>query len=461
MRLSKYLGDGEFWRGTMRIAVPIALQNLLASSFSLVDTIMLSRLGDVTLSAVGMAGQWSWLLSLVLFGFCSGCSVFVAQFWGVRDIAGIRKVYGITLLHSFAVSLLFCAAGAALPSVIVGIFNNDAAVIASGASYLRIAAFSYPAIALTNVFSTVLRSTEQVRLPLAATFASTVLNAVLNYILIFGKLGLPALGERGAAIATVIAAWVSPAFILAVSCAQRNILCARLSEIFGFSRALLRRFYRVMLPVLANESMWGLGTFCYNIIFARLGYEYYAAITVYRTVDNIMFTFFIGLCNACCVMVGKPVGSGDFDRAKADALRFAFIVPLLAAVVGALTAVFRAPLTAVFNLTGTLSALTSATAQTLLLMFGCEYCLRMIPYIMIVGVFRSGGDTASGTRYDIVCLWGIALPLVALTAFVLRWPFTAVFLVMLLAEDLIKVVLCVRRFRSMKWIRPVTSAREL
>lgn len=455
--IKKYFGDRQFWDTALRLALPTALQNLLLNSFSLVDTLMVGQLGDAALSGVGMAGQWSWLMGLVLFGLYSGSSVFISQYWGVNDLKNIRRVYGVMLTHTALVSGVFFAVGLLFPRAVVGIFNDTPAVVEAGASYLSLVCFSYLGSALNGAFGTLLRCTELVRLPMYSGLFSSVLNAVLNYGFIFGKFGLPELGVRGAAAATCISAWAGAVFTLAVSFYYKTPVASPPREVFGFGRDLLFKFYKISTPVILNESLWGLGTFCYNIIFARLGYEYYAAVTIYRTVEGVCFTFFIGLCGACGIMVGKSIGAGYFKQAYEDARRFAVTVPSVSVAVGAAIILLRGHITALFNLTGTLASVTVASAGGILFVYGAELFLRNIPYILIVGVFRSGGDTMSGMKYDLVMVWAVALPLTALAAFVLKLPFIAVFAVMLCAEDIIKVILCIRRFLSKKWMLPVTA----
>jgi putative MATE family efflux protein len=455
--ISKYLGDREFWRVTLSLAVPIAFQNLLISSFSLVDTIMVGQLGDIPLAAVGMAGQWSWLMGLVLFGLCSGSAVFVAQYWGINDRRSIQKVLGVSLCAVSFVALVFLLSGLFMPERIVGVFNSDKAVIAAGASYLRIAVFSYPAVALNYILSTILRSTENVRVPVYASGISTILNCVLNYVLIFGAFGVPEMGVRGAAVATCISSWTAPLFIWIISYRQRNIIIGRMRDIFGFDGKMVREYLSKAMPVMINEGLWGLGTVAYNVIFGRLGYEYYAAVTILKTFTDISFIFFIGLCSACCVIVGKSIGSGRIEKGYSDALRFSVVVPLLSLVVGSLIMIFRYPLVGLFNLSSNLTEITFATAAGIMLVVGAELVLRNFPYIQIVGIIRSGGDTVTGMKYDLVCQWVISLPLTYIAAFVLRLPFVAVYSVMLLAEDVLKVFLCLRRFVSRKWIMPVTE----
>ncbi len=458
MNITKYVGDSGFWRVTLRLALPIAFQNMLTSSFSLVDTLMVSMLGDISLAAAGMAGQWSWLLNIFLFGVSSGAAIFISQYFGVDDRKGIHRTSGIALFSGLVLGAIFMAAACLAPSVVMRIFGDEEIVIAEGVAYLQIAGFSYFAVVISGVWSSVLRSTAQVQLPMYVSLITTVENAVLNYLLIFGGFGIPGMGIRGAALATVISSWTGAILLLLFSMRPGNILYAPVKELFRFTKESLLLFYKKALPVMANESMWGLGTFCFNAIFGALGYENYEAVTILRTFESIAFAFFVGLCNACCVMVGKSVGAGKIERAWQDALRFTVLIPAVSVVVGWAIILFRGQLVSVFNLSGNISEAVLLTAQSLLMVYALEIPLRNIPYIQIVGVFRSGGDTATGVLYDLTCLWGLSLPATLLAAFVFDLPFVAVFTVMYLCEDVVKALLCIRHFRSTKWLLPVTSA---
>jgi len=456
LNLSKYLGDKVFWKVTIALALPIAFQNMLTSSFALVDTLMVSMLGDISLAAAGMAGQWSWLLNIFLFGVCSGASIFISQYFGVDDRRGIHRTAGIAIASGLVLGAIFMAAACLFPNTVMRIFGKEEAVIAEGASYLRIAGFSYFAVVINSVWSAVLRSTAQVKLPMYVSLITTVENAVLNYFFIFGGFGWNGLGIEGAALATVISSWTGAILLLVFSMRKGNILYAPLKELFHFTKSGIVLFYKKALPVMANESMWGLGTFCYNAIFGALGYENYEAVTIIRTFESIAFAFFVGLCNACCIMVGKSVGLGKINRAWQDALRFAVIVPALSAVVGWIIVLFRSPLVSIFNLSGNISSEVIGMAQILLTIYALEVPLRNVPYTTIVGVFRSGGDATTGVIFDLSCLWGIALPATLIAAFALKLPFPVVFACMYLFDDGIKSVLCIRHFRKAKWIKPVT-----
>ena len=453
----KYFGDMGFWRIALKLAFPVAMQNLLTSSFILVDTIMVGQLGDLSLSAVGMAGQFGWFLNMITFGMCSGAAVFISQYWGAKDTAGIRRTYGIAVVSVCLISALFFVIGLLFPEGVVRIFNREPDVVEAGAAYLRIACWSYLATGVNMVFCIVLRSTENVKLPMYVSLVTTVLNAFMDYGLIFGAFGMPEMGIRGAALATVISAWAGPVLILSVSAIQRNMLISPIKELFGFNKRSIAEYYEKATPVIINETLWGLGTLLFSVIFANLGYQYYAAVTIFRTLDYIAFVFFIGLCNASSIMVGKNVGAGHIKRAVEDSRRFVLFVSLCSVLTGVLIIIFRFQLASVFNLSGSITPETLKLTASLLLVYGIELPMRNLPYILIVGTFRPGGDTKIGMKLDLLSLWLCSVPLTILAAFVFKLPFIAVFAIMYIAEDYLKVILCVKYYFTYNWLRPVTD----
>ncbi len=449
----------KFWGQVFSLAVPIAIQNLLTSSFTLVDTLMVGQLGDVSLAAVGMAGQWSWLLNMVLFGICSGASVFFAQYFGDKNHDGIVKTYGIAISSGLVIAFLFMLVGFFLPNGVISIFNRNPEVLDSGVKYLKIAVFSYPAIMLNMLACTVLRSTQRVKLPMYVAFVTTILNAVLDYGLIFGAFGLPALGIEGAAIATVISAWSGPVAIYVIMAfIKDDIFFAKMSDIFGFTKDMFKGFYKKALPVIINETMWGMGTLLYNIIFSNLGYEYYAAVTILRTFENIAFAFFIGFNNAGCVMIGSDIGAGNIKDALKKSKRFIILIPAISLFIGLLIILFRQELINIFNMGEKITEKTLNAAMGIMLVYALEIAARNIPYVTIVGIFRSGGDTKTGVKYDLLCLWGISLPVTFIAAFILKLPFVWVFACSYVFEDSLKCILCIRHYLSKKWIKPVTES---
>lgn len=448
--------DKGFWRTAIKLALPISLQNMLISSFTLADTLFVSQLGDVSLSAVGMMGQWGWLLNMILIGVSSGTAVFVAQYWGIKDIKKINMTCGIATVSTILVSGLFTIVSLLAPEFVVNIFNNDANVVSEGKAYLLIVCLSYPAVAITNILSSVLRSVEDVKLPMYVSVFTTVLNIFLDYAMIFGKFGFTQMGIKGAALATTISAWLGVLLILAVSFIKKNILYAPIKDSFGFKWKDIKIFYKKAMPVIFNETMWGAGTFIFNIIFGHMGYEYFAAITILRSFENIAFVFIIGLCNACSIMVGKSIGKGKIERGIDDTKRFIMIFPVVSLIIAILIYVFRPELIGIFNLSDNISEVTLNTAMSIMAFYAFEFTIRQIPYLMIVGIFRSGGDTVTGVKYDLLSLWLLSIPATLIAVYVIKVPFTVAFAVMYIFEDYVKTLLCIKYYKSMKWIKPVT-----
>lgn len=453
----RLFNDKKFWKNAVKLTVPVALQNLLTSSFTLADTLLVSSLGTVALSAVGMIGQWAWLMNMMLVGFCSATSVFISQYWGIQNLKKIRHIGGISIVFSLAVSVLFTVVSIAIPQYVIRIFNSDPEVVAVGAEYLKVVAFSYIPIALTNILAAVLRAVEDVKLPMYASAFTTVLNIFLDYAMIFGKFGFPQMGVKGAALATVISAWLGVVMIVVISLFQKNIIAAESKEFFKFNRAEIKEYLKKAIPIVINESMWGLGTFTYNIIYGNMGYEYFSALTIVRSFENICFVLFIGICSASSVMIGKSIGMGEIKKGIEDSKRFSIIVPVIAAAVSVLIVVFRHQLVSLFNMGSNISQLAIDTAGVMMLIYAIAFPFRMFPYLQIVSIFRSGGDTFTGAKFELICLWLMSVPATLIAVYVFKVPFLVAYAIMYIFEDIPKVICCLKFYFSKKWIKPVTE----
>ena len=445
----------EFWSLLLKLALPIALQHLLINSLTFVDTLFMSQLGDIALSASGMANHWNWLMSMISFGICSGTALFAAQYWGAQKMDKIKRTYTVAFTSGLFVALFFMIAAISVPQSIMRVFNRDARVVATGSAYLRIVAFTYPATVAASISSTVLRSTERVKLPMAVSLISTSLNIFLDYALIFGKFGLPEMGVEGAALATAISAWTGLVVLLIVSGIEKNILVIPIKEFFSFSLADFRLFMKKASPVIFNELLWGLGTVCNNAIYANTGHENYAACTILRTVESLCLILFIGLNDGGAVIVGKSIGEGEFDKGYKRAKRLVISTPAISVFIAVFAIAFKEKVIYLFNMSGNITDTTIQIAGILIVIYAAELCFRNIPYTLICAVFRSGGDSVTGAKYDLLCLWGLAIPITFVTAFYLKLPFPLVFLTEYLVEDVPKSIMCIKHFISRKWIKPV------
>lgn len=445
----------EFWSLLLKLALPIAFQHLLINSLTFVDTIFMSQLGDIELSASGMASQCNWLLSMVSFGICSGTALFVSQFWGARRYEDIEKTYAIATVSGLLASMVFFIGAFFFPRQIMSLFNDNPSVLDCGVRYLRAVAFSYPATVLSSILCTVLRSTEKVKLPMFVSLISTGINIILDYSLVFGAFYLPKMGVAGAAVATSISAWIGLAVLLAISFAQKNIIVVPLKNFISFTKEDFIRFMKKASPVILNELMWALGMVVNNAIYSNTGYENYAACTILRTIESLCLIMFIGINDGGAVIIGKTVGEGKETLAYTYAKKLAISVPALSLFMGVTIILLRKNVISLFNLSGNITPTTLSIVDILVIIYGAEIALRNIPYTMICAVFRPGGDSVTGAKYDMICLWVLAIPVTYFLAFHVKLAFPLVFLTEYLVEDIPKVIVCIKHFVSKKWIKSV------
>ncbi len=444
----------NFFKNMLKLALPIALQQLLVSCAQLVDTAMVTSLGNVVVSSVGVSSRWIFLMNLFYFGISSGSAAMIAQFWGAREKDNIRKSYGIAIIFSAVVAVTFNLAMFFFPAQLIRVFTAEQAVIETASQYMRIVAFMAPFAAFNQVTCVALRSTERVNPPLYTSIISVALNTFLNYILINGKLGLPAMGIRGAAIATLTSTAAQAILLLIVLRTSDNVYNAKIRGFFSLGKDFFRRFSVVCLPVVFNEVAWAVGTNIYSMVFARQGSEAYAGYTIFSSIEQFAFVFFVGICHACSIMTGKTIGEGNEGGAYKLAKKFLIMTPIVGVATGSVLSLARNPLLSLLNIE-TQAAFDLASSLILL------YCIwlpfRNIPYTLIVGTFRAGGDTKIGIVLDMISLYLLGVPVVAYLGLIAKVDFIYLLLAMYLCEDIPKIILSLRRFRSKKWIKNLTT----
>jgi len=441
----------NFTKTMLSIAIPLTLQNLLFSSFTLIDTVMVGRLGDLPLAAVGMAGKWSWFLNIVLFGCTSGAAVFIAQYFGAGDHRGIHRTYGLMSILSLSSGLVFMALALLIPERIIGLFTKDPAAIAAASVYLRLIALSYPFQALSKSASTLLQSTQRVTIPFIGAACSVVTNITLNALLIFGLCGFPAMGVAGAAIASAIAAVVNALVIYALGLAKGTMLRAPLDAMLDISRRFVRDYIRVGAPAMFNETIWALSILIYSSIFGHMSTEAYAAITVAKSIEDLTCVAVFGMCSACAVMIGSYVGQGKYEHAKACARYHITLTTILSLIIGGSLFFLKGPIMSLFGV----SDVVRADATAVIMIYGAEMALRNIPLMLVVGTFRAGGDTKYGLIVDAISAYLIGIPLTAAAGLLLHMSVPATYAIMYFVEDIFKIFVYGRHFFSNKWIRPV------
>jgi|LSQX01.3.fsa_nt_gb putative MATE family efflux protein len=453
----KYLfQDRKFYRTLLILAIPIAAQNFVASTVNMVDTIMIGQLGETEIAAVGQANQLFFLFALMLFGVNSGSSIFTAQYWGVRDVKNIRRVLGLSLISSGIVSVLFMIPALFFPAQVMRIYSKDPAVIDAGVRYLRIIGWSYIVTAISFSYASVLRSTEQPRLPMVMSIVALITNAVLNYIMIFGKLGFPAMGVEGAALATLIARVLEMALMVIFVYAGKYVPAARIRELFDLSRNFVARFFRTATPVILNESIWSLGVSIYSVIYGRIGTNAVAAVNISGSVINLAMVLFQAMSNASGIIIGNRIGGGDEDKAYLYAKRLLTLGPVFAVFMGSLLMLTSDFFVSFYKVTADVHQ----NSVRILMIFSILMPIRIFNLINIVGVLRSGGDTKYSLFLDTIGVWFISIPLAMFGALYLRLPVYWVYLLVGM-EEVFKAALGLRRFRSRKWINNLVKSEVM
>lgn len=439
----------------LRLFIPSATQGMFFSLIGIFDVLMVGQMGDVPVAAVGLAGQFFFLLNLALFGTAGGAAMFAAQYWGANDLPNLRRVLGLCLGVGVSTALVFAAVALIAPGWVMGLYSQDVAVIRQGVSYLRIIAWSYVFTAVTISFSAMIRSTGNTRLPMLVSVTFLCLNTLMNYSLIFGRFGLPALGVSGAAIGTTIARSLECLTLLIVLYRRRSPVAGSLRDYFTFKWAFVSHHLRLIFLVFLNEFFWALGVNVYNAIIARLGTSAYAAYNVTVTFQNLGLFFSMGCATTSAILVGHAIGAGEFEKAYRTAGRILLIAIGGSMLIGLLLIPARTPLMELYQV----SPEARQDAATMLLIAGLTLWVRCTDGMFIVGILRSGGDSRYSALLDVGAIWLAGIPVVALTAFVLRLPVQWVFLA-ILTESVVKASIGLRRYLSRRWLRNITSGES-
>lgn len=441
-----------FFKAILTIAFPIAFQNLLSTTASMVDTIMIGSQGELSVAAVGICSQVASLFFSAYFGFAGGSLLFFSQYWGAGNEKGINHTFGISFLCMLAVSLVFGGVAVTNPEFILGIYTDKQNIIEIGARYLRIVGFAYPLQVIAVIISFFMRSTERVKPPLISSIAGLLTNFVLNWILIYGRFGFPQMGAAGAAVGTLCSAIVNLLLLLVFLMAGKHTVKLHVSEMFHFDKAFLRIYFSKCFPIICNEIFYGIGQMLINVVIGRQSESAIAAMAAFRVLEGFVFAFFGGLADASSVVVGKEVGSGQLMRGYQYMKGFAIICPAITFVICMTGVIFNEPLYSLFGLGS--EAMFYGRYMFLIYLFAGT--IRTCNYIMNT-CYRAGGEAVFGTVLEISCLFAISVPATWIAGMVLHLPFLAVFS-FLYTDELIRLVAEIWYTKSGKWIKPVTES---
>ena len=380
-----------------------------------------------------------------------GASILIAQYWGKQDTDTINSIAGIVTIIALTLGGTATVVCYLLAPQIMSLYTTSPQVIELGVSYLRIVLVSYPVTSITMLLCSVMRSTEQVKVALVSNSTAIIVNIVLNYLLIFGKLGFPAMGIRGAATATVIARIVELSMVLFYVRFMETQVRLSLRKMLKIRAVLVRDLFRYSLPTTSSECMWGLGITCHAAIIGNMGEVAYAAYSVANIIESIGLLATMGFANGALVMIGKEIGANREENAYPYAKTLLAMATLLGAAMSGVVLLLARPVVGLFNV----ADITRDTAVNIIFVIAVLIFVKSFNATSIIGIFRGGGDTITAMLLDGVCMWTISVPMGFFASRVLDLPVWWVY-AFLMTDEVVKIFLCLMRVRSRKWIRNVT-----
>ena len=440
--------ENAFRRNLFGIALPVTLQSLLQSSFSLIDQIMIGQMGADSIAGIGLGGKFASMHSVVVSAVAAAAGIMAAQYIGQDNEKQLAKSFYRNLVFALMVAAVFTALGTLSPHAIMSLYTDDSAAGAVAADYLRIYALSFMPVAVSTMASVFLRCIDAAVIPLVVSFLSVIMNTCLNYLLIFGKIGCPALGVRGAAIASVIAQ--TTVFVLTVAFFIMMLRRKHMRMPFGirFVAQEGSMYFGILVPILICEFMWSLGENAYAAIYGHLGTDECAAMTMTGPIQGLMIGALSGLAQAAGIMIGKSLGSEEYDKAYNDSKTLMWYGFLGSAVLSALLAMFGRYYTAVYRVEPEVQVL----SYQILIVFALISPVKVQNMILGGGIIRSGGMTKYVMWIDMIGTWLFGVPLGLLSAFIWKLPIPYVYFILSL-EEVVRLLISIVIFRGKKWMR--------
>ena len=446
--------EKQFYRLFFGLTMSLALQNLLTFGVNLLDTVMLGRYSQAAMGGVSLCNQFQFLLQMLVSGAGEGAVVLGAQYWGRGDLKPIPHIIGAALRFGGGMAVGLFALALAVPETLLGLLSSDAAVVEQGVAYMRIICFTYVIFTLTNILVASLRSIGVVKIGYVISFSTLCINGILNYCLIYGNLGFPELGVRGAAIATLVSRCVELLIVAVYLKFFERRLHLRVRSLVRMDKSYLKDYAHISLPVLVNQALWGVAQMVQTGILGHLGGDVTAANAIAVQVYQVLSVVSYGAASAAAILVGKTVGSGQKEQLRQLVSTLERMFLLLGIAAGAAIWAVRGPVLALFG--GTLTQQASQLAMSFMAVLAVTTVGTSYQMACDNGIIRGGGDTAFSAKMNLVSMWLILVPVAAAAAFWWNAPPTVVFF-LLKWDQLYKILPVALRLHSWKWVRVVTS----
>ena len=442
--------EKSFFRSVCALAVPVAMQSMLQASFSIVDQIMIGQLGTVSIAGVGLAGKFSGIYSVLVSAIGAVAGIMISQYLGAKNKKEVRRSFTMNLSFCICLAVLFTLLCLIFPQQIMGLYSKDEPTVLAAAGYLSIVAWTFLPIAGATLLSTLFRCVERPSLPLIASITAACLNTGLNYILIFGKFGTPAMGAEGAALATLVSQIANFLIMLVMFPKHRHCL-AKGTDTEPRSRFNWHQYGTILLPILICEFAWSLGENVYAMIYGHLGTDSAAAMTLITPIVQLMIGALSGLSAAAGIIIGKLLGKQEYDEAYTAAKKlilYGFIGSLIFCTAIVLTRGFYVQ---IYRVEPGVRDL----ACQILLAFAAVAPFKVLNMIVGGGILRSGGRTEYVMYIDLMGTWLFGVPLGLLSAFVLELTIPRVYFILSL-EECIRFAISMAVLRRKKWMRSLS-----
>lgn len=450
--------DKSFYKTLLIIALPVALQQLISLAVVMLDNVMVGSLGDVSLSAVSQANQVTVFFTFFVRGISGGAALLISQYWGKKDTGRIKQIFSMTFVTTLILAGIVTAFVFFCPSLVVKFFSNNNDILSEATDYIKIACFSYILFAISDTFIAMLRCVEIVKITFVISIVSFFTNLGGNYVLIFGKLGLPAMGVEGAALATVIARAIELVIVMVFFFKIQNKISVKPKDLLFAEKVMWKDFFKYGVPVVIGDVQWGLVGVVKAVIIGRLGLEMMAAVSITDVVMQLGLIFANGLAAGACVIIGKTVGTNDYVKTREYSRSIEIIFATVGVIMGLGIFFLRAFPVSLY------SEISDATRALALKLLGIgAFTLIGTSYHMacFTGINRGAGDSRFVFKVDMVCGWLVVIPMTVLVAvgYLNAWsPIFTLPLVYLCTrlDQCFKWLLAFIRLRGDKWIKNVT-----
>lgn len=450
------LNKKDFLKHALSLAMPIMVQNLINTLVNTADTVMLGYVGQEAMSASSLANQFTFVLFCFYYGLATGTSVLCAQYWGKGDTKTIERVIGLASRLSIVISVIFFAVGFFAPEFIMKLFTNSPDTIALGAQYLKLISISYIFMGLSQVYTSALRSVGKVILPSVTYVVSLCVNVFFNATFIFGLFGAPKLGVVGVAMGTIIARVVELLICMVYSVTKSNIKF-RIKHLFSKTGVLLTDFMKISVPAMGNDVVWSLATSVFASILGHIGDDMVAANTVAIMVVNVGAIATRGFANATTIVVSNALGENNIEAAKEYGRRMLWLT-FIVSIIGCGIIMLLRPFMLVYY-ADKLTETAVTYLGSILIMTTWRLVGEGLNTCWICGCFRGGGDSKFGLIMDTVFMWFVAVPLMAIAAYVIKVPPIWVYFVMSL-DEFYKMPVVWRHYKKFKWLQNITREFE-